>query len=348
MEGEPDMEDVLVHAVCAAAHFADRQEMTVCAVFYAKNKARINLKEVRRKAAGLGMGRAWADIEAYVGRASPGRPESFLPRDEFLQKAALYGAEAGGRGQGAADGSLFEEIGAALKSPLTAYVIGGENMRSKGLKESTMDYDLVVKSEKAFKMLARVLEKIGYRAAVLRSSPDGGRAPLSGVFEHASKPTVDLFVKSVFDRLEVSGEMEKRSKLLAYRNLNVGLLSNEDVFLFKAAACREGDLDDMAALAGKDAGGVREGAKGRSLDWDVVWGEILRQDGPRTRGSGPPAASSTSCRTWLRQGASQSRSWQSCGALQSTTASGPSSGAGPCPWPTCPRFFAAATLATGA
>ena len=278
-EDEPDMEDVLVHAVCAAAHFASRQEMTVCAVFYAKNKARVDLKEVRRKAAGLGMSRAWADIEAYVGRASPSRPESFLPRDEFLQKASLYGAEAGGRGPGAVDGSLFDEIGAALESPLTAYVIGGENMRIKGLKESTVDYDLVVKSEKAFKLLARTLEKIGYRAAVLRNSPDGGRTSLSGVFKHASKPTVDLFVKSVFDRLEVSGEMEERSEILAHQNLNVGLLSNEDVFLLKAAACREGDLDDMASLAGKGAGGGEEGAEERSLDWGVVWCEILRQDG---------------------------------------------------------------------
>ena len=276
-ESEPGIEDVLVHAVCAAAHFADRREMTVCAVFYAKNKARINLEKARRRAAGLGIGRAWADIEAYLGRASPSRPESFLPWDEFLQKASLYGVEAGKRGSGAVDGSLFEEIGAALKSPLTAYVIGGENMRIKGLKESTVDYDLVVKSEKSFKLLARILEKIGYRTAVLRNSPDGDRAPLSGVFEHASKPTVDLFVKSVFDRLEVSGEMEKRSKTLAHRNLNVGLLSDEDVFLLKAAACREGDLDDMAALAGVETDGKEE-PEGRSLDWGVVWSEILWQN----------------------------------------------------------------------
>lgn len=288
-EDEPGIEDVLVHAVCAAAHFASRQEMTVCAVFYAKNRARINLKEVRRKAADLGMGRAWADVEAYVGRASPSRRESFLPWNEFLEKASLYGAEVGRRGPGAVDGSLFEEIGAALKNPLTAYVIGGENMRIKGLKESTVDYDLVVKSEKAFKLLAHILEKIGYRTAMLRKNPDGGSAPLSGVFEHASKPTVDLFVKCVFDRIEVSGEMEKRSRRLAHQNLEVGLLSNEDVFLFKAAACREGDLDDMAALAGKDARDDKEGQEGCSLDWDIVWDEILRQNraaGARERPAG--------------------------------------------------------------
>ena len=288
-EGEPGIEDVLVHAVCAAVHFANRQEMTVCAVFHAKNRPRISLEKARRKASEMGIGRAWADVEAYAGGASPSRPKSFLPWGEFLQKASLYGVEVGRRGSGVVDGSLFEEIGAALKSPLTAYVIGGENMRIKGLKESTMDYDLVVGSEKGFRRLVRALEKIGYRAAMVRSSPEDGQMPLSGVFEHASKPTVDLFVKDVFGRIEVSDEMEKRSSRLAHQNLSVGLLSNEDVFLLKAAACREGDLDDMAALAGENGEGGGAGREECSLDWDVVWGEIVGQNraaGARERPAG--------------------------------------------------------------
>ena len=281
-----EMEDVLAHAVCAAAHTGSRQEMSMCAVFYAKNRSRIRLGAVRGKAAGLGLGRAWADVEAYVNRAVPGRPGAFLPWGEFLQKAALYGVDLEGRGA-ASDTSLFDEIGAALERPLTAYVIGGENMRIKGLKESTMDCDLVVESEKGFKALARSLEKIGYRLTMERNDQSDARSPASGVFEHASKPTVDLFVKSVFGRIRLSGEMRERSSRVAHRNLSVGLVSNEDVFLFKAAACREGDLDDMAALATARGGGT--GQEGRKFDWDAVWNEILRQY--RTAGAlGHPAA----------------------------------------------------------
>lgn len=286
-EFDPGMEDVLAHAVCAASDSASRQEMTVCAVFYAKNRGRIDLGRVRRKAAGLGVGRAWADIEAYVGRSGPGRPESFLPWDEFLQKAAIYGADVGNRDPGGAAGSLFDEVGGALAAPLTAHVIGGENMRIKGLKESTVDCDLVVGSEGGFNALARALEEIGYRAAMVRKSPEDGRTPLSGVFEHAAKPTIDLFVKSVFGRIEVSGEMEKRSSRLAHGNLSVGLLCNEDVFLLKAAACRECDLDDMAALAGNGKGCEQAGTDGCSLDWGIVWDEMLRQDGAAGAREGP-------------------------------------------------------------
>ena len=156
-----------------------------------------------------------------------------------------------------------------------------------GLKESTVDCDLVVESEGGFNALARALEEIGYRAAMVRKSPEDGRTPLSGVFEHAAKPTIDLFVKSVFGRIEVSGEMEKRSSRLAHGNLSVGLLCNEDVFLLKAAACREGDLDDMAALAGNGKECGPAGTDGRSLDWGIVWDEMLRQDGAAGAREGP-------------------------------------------------------------
>ena len=284
----PEMEDVLAHAVCAAAHTGSRQEMSMCAVFYAKNRSRIRLGIARRKAAELGMGRAWADVEAYVGRSGPGRPGAFLPWGEFLQKAALYGVDLEGRGAAAAAGTaLFDEIGSALERPLTAYVVGGENMRIKGLKESTMDCDLVVESEKGFGALARSLKKIGYRSAMERRDQGGGQAPISGVFEHESKPTVDLFVKSIFGRIRLSDEMRGRSSRLAHQNLSVGLLSNEDVFLLKAAACREGDLDDMVALVAAKGDGTGRG--GRKFDWDAVWREILWQD--RAAGTrGRPAA----------------------------------------------------------
>jgi hypothetical protein len=57
----------------------------------------------------------------------------------------------------------------------------------------------------------------------------------------------------------------RSKKILSFNNLNVFLVSNEDIFLFKSMTEREGDLSDCIALAK------------RGLNWDVVLSELLYQ-----------------------------------------------------------------------
>ena len=77
--------------------------------------------------------------------------------------------------------------------------------------------------------------------------------------------------------LSLSSTMRERADIRDYVPLKVGLLRNEDVFLLKAIANREGDIQDMAALVTGSPNTPHELQHG-SFDWELVLEEILRQE----------------------------------------------------------------------
>ena len=79
--------------------------------------------------------------------------------------------------------------------------------------------------------------------------------------------------------LTLSSIMKEKADIRDYGKLKVALLRNEHVFLLKAIANREGDIQDMAvaALVPGSPNTPHELQHG-SFDWDLVWDEILRQE----------------------------------------------------------------------
>ena len=279
-QAEPmDIQDVLLHAVYSSVHSGNRMELVMSIVFYAKHRDGMDVAKLRQRSSVLGISGIWLDIESYMSRKGAAVHDLFLPWREFVAKAELYEIPAENYTHPDPSETLFEEIGGRLSRPVTAYLFGGENMRIKSLKNSTRDCDLAVGSKKDFDGLSGALVGMGYKKITKTGySDEDMRMMPSEIFAHGKKGRIYLFTSTIMRVLTLSPGMKGKSDILDYGRLKIGLLRNEHVFLLKAVACREGDIQDMASLA---AGGRPAGSGGPEaapFDWDLVWDEILGQE----------------------------------------------------------------------
>jgi len=161
----------------------------------------------------------------------------------------------------------FQRIGDGLSEPLTVYLIGGGAMSLRDLKEATKDIDLVVPDGDAHGQLWSVLIDLGY-AEVLSLDPDYRALGATSCVENDDGCRLDIFNQQVANKLVLTDGMAERSEpFFDMDRLTVRLVSNEDIFLFKAIAGRDDDIEDMNML-------VQAG-----LDYDIVEAELDAQIG---------------------------------------------------------------------
>jgi hypothetical protein len=159
----------------------------------------------------------------------------------------------------------FQRIGNGLSEPLTVYLIGGGAMSLRDLKGATKDIDLVVADGDAYGQLWAVLMDLGY-AEVQSLDPDYRALGATSCVENDDGCRLDIFNQQVANKLVLTDGMQERSEpFLDTDRLTVRLVSNEDIFLFKAIAGRDDDIEDMNML-------VQAG-----LDYDVVRDELEAQ-----------------------------------------------------------------------
>jgi transcription initiation factor TFIIIB Brf1 subunit/transcription initiation factor TFIIB len=265
------LEEVLIHAVITAAgNDKDRNAMTMAILFYLKNRDKMNSLDVRSIARRYGVIDIWLDIESFVRGNEMKNADLFSPREEFVEKAQLYDIPADLYTLPTAYPQLFDDIGNNVSDEISIYLIGGENMRLKGLKARTKDCDIVVAGEKDFKIIVDALrKKMGYRSLNESSlSEDDKRLHASDILVHPARSRMDIFNTTVGELLYISDRMKERAKKEKHGNkLELGILQNEDVFLLKGVAGREGDIDDMTKL-------VQAG----NFDWNIVWSELAAQE----------------------------------------------------------------------
>jgi len=159
----------------------------------------------------------------------------------------------------------FQRIGDGLSEPLTVYLIGGGAMSLRDLKGATKDIDLVVPDGDAYGQLWAVLMDLGY-AEVQSLGPDYRALGATSCVENDDGCRLDIFNQQVANKLVLTDGMQERSEpFLDTDRLTVQLVSNEDIFLFKAIAGRDDDIEDMNML-------VQTG-----LDYGVVQDELEAQ-----------------------------------------------------------------------
>lgn len=159
----------------------------------------------------------------------------------------------------------FQQIADSLSDPLTVSLIGGGAMSFHNLKGATKDIDLVVTGGDAYGQLWTVLMDFGY-TEVQALDPDYQALGATSCVENVDGCRLDIFNQQVANKLILTDKMDDRSEaFLAMDPLTVRLVSNEDIFLFKLIAGRDGDIEDMNVL-------VQAG-----LDFDVVQSELERQ-----------------------------------------------------------------------
>jgi hypothetical protein len=109
------------------------------------------------------------------------------------------------------------------------------------------------------------MEKIGF-LYVQQPSAEYDALGAWVIMEDSKGMRFDLFDRQVCRALEISDSMHARARHYNhFGNLEVYLMSPEDILLFKGITEREADLDDMRILAE------------RRIDWKAIQNECLSQ-----------------------------------------------------------------------
>jgi len=159
----------------------------------------------------------------------------------------------------------LNKIGFLLERKISIYLIGGCAMTFMGRKAATKDIDVVFTSTMDVRDFASAMEKVGF-IYVQKPSKEYDTLGAWVIMENSSGMRFDLFDRQVCRALEISKSMHARAtRYKDFGNLQVYLISPEDIFLFKGITEREADLDDMRILAE------------RGLDWKAIENECLSQ-----------------------------------------------------------------------
>jgi DNA-binding MarR family transcriptional regulator len=237
---EPSPEEILLHAVQASEN---AHQLTLCAICFLKNRDKLNLGKIRRLARRKGILSLWLDLEAYSEGMPVRHPELFLPWEEFVEKASLYGIQIKPPVRFERISGLFQLIGERLPEKVEVYCFGGAPLLLWGLKDATKDVDLLVE-RRWFGIFDGVLRGLGYRSR-------------DGIYLHDELPRVDVWVEEVKELRPTEG-MKRETRSMLYGKLEVKFFSPEAIFILKSVTDRIGDLMDMEALAR------------RGLDWRLL------------------------------------------------------------------------------
>ena len=151
---------------------------------------------------------------------------------------------------------------------ITLYLIGGGNLALRGIKEATVDIDIIVENVHILKALDEVLTnpspklRVGPGVMVIYIKEVeheykvklGAFSVYKKLDSRMSDFTLDVFVKRVLRGIALSEGMKTRSIIPnEFRNLKVlriQLVSLEDIFLFKGVTSlsRIKDIDDLLRL----------------------------------------------------------------------------------------------------
>jgi len=159
--------------------------------------------------------------------------------------------------------NLFKEIDEKLTKKVNVYIIGGVALLFEGLKPATKDIDLIIENKNEFTSFEEALMSINFKEEELTAVYK--KMELNRILIRDDY-RIDVFLKKVCKKFELSEDMIKRSKnLLSLNNISVYQCSNEDIFLFKSMTERPGDLEDCISL-------IKKG-----LNWEWIKSELINQ-----------------------------------------------------------------------
>jgi hypothetical protein len=160
---------------------------------------------------------------------------------------------------------LLLNISKMLKKPVTAYAVGGTAMMFLGLKEATLDIDLVFSDKKSKDALMKAAIELGYRKMdAIRVY--GAKRNIPDMLTRGDE-RFDLFVIDVID-FTFSDEMMKRASDTHQfgDKLTLKIADPHDIILMKCATDRLKDKDDVKAIL-----------LNKIINWDVITGEAQNQ-----------------------------------------------------------------------
>jgi transcription initiation factor TFIIIB Brf1 subunit/transcription initiation factor TFIIB len=173
---------------------------------------------------------------------------------------------------GASNTALCKQIGSRLPKMTTAFLIGGENLRARGLRDDGRhDQDFVMSNDKDFEVMVSTLTDIGFQRTTdgpQSNSRSDSNMRSREMLQHPKFGLVDVFNIIIGkNRCYLSKRMVDRVAYRRYGKLNLGLLHVNDIFLLKAVTDRQKDMQDILKIV-----------KTKDFDWGTVWEEMKLQE----------------------------------------------------------------------
>ncbi len=160
----------------------------------------------------------------------------------------------------------LNKAGSKMQRKTSAYLIGGCAMTFIGRKVATKDIDIVFRSAVDAKGFLSAIQNVGF-AMVRKPTSEYNALGTFAIVEDRKGMRFDIFDRQVCRALRISEGMISRARLFqVFGDLDVYLMSPEDIFLFKGITEREADLEDMRILAEM------------TLDWKAIEKECLSQE----------------------------------------------------------------------
>jgi hypothetical protein len=160
---------------------------------------------------------------------------------------------------------LLVAIGRRIKKPITAYAIEGTAMMFLGFKDTTLDIDIVFKSNKDRDVFAQAVKEIGYQEmdAVIVYGTKENRPKMYTLGDER----LDLFVINGID-FDFSPPMIERAEQTHQfdDNLTLHIASPHDIILMKCATDRIKDRDDAQKII-----------TSVNIDWNILMNEAKIQ-----------------------------------------------------------------------
>ena len=161
---------------------------------------------------------------------------------------------------------LLLAISKKLKKQITIYAVGGTAMMFLGLKDSTLDIDLVFENKEDKEIFKEAAKSLGYKELDSKIVY-GGRVNRAEMLTLGDE-RFDLFIKEVIDFI-FSENMQKRAKQIHQfeDKLILKIADPHDILLMKCATDRLKDLDDAKSIIDNE-----------DLNWRIIIDEIKNQN----------------------------------------------------------------------
>ena len=160
---------------------------------------------------------------------------------------------------------LFENIAQTLKKPITAYAVGGTAMMFLGLKEATLDIDLVFNDKRSKEIFRQAIEALGYRKmdhVIVYGAKCNPPEMLT-----LGDERFDLFVSEVIDFIFSEPMKERATNIHQFGDkLIIKIANPHDLILMKCATDRLKDKDD-----------ARKIITTTNINWNIIIDEAQHQ-----------------------------------------------------------------------
>ncbi len=161
---------------------------------------------------------------------------------------------------------LLASIAKQLDRKITVYAIGGTAMMFMGLKDETLDIDLVFDSEKDRKSFEKAAKGIGYMeqdSIVVYGIEKRNRPEMLKLGDMR----LDLFLNKVIHFMFSDGMKERTEQTHYYGgNLVLKVANHNDILLMKCATDRIKDKDDARRIL-----------EIKGADWELILSEAKNQ-----------------------------------------------------------------------